>query len=210
MRVGIIGAGNLGGTLGRRLAHLGHDVTFGLRDPMEGVTGVKGGKDLPKSARIASISGAAHEVDAVVLATPWAAVPDAIRQAGSLSGIILIDATNPLSGGLTLDVGPAGESGAERVQRMAPRARVVKCFNTTGFGNIANPLFGGLPAAMFYAGDEAGAKAAVRELVSALGFDPIDAGPLFRARQLEHMALLWISLASGGMGREIAFRVVQR
>lgn len=114
MRVGIIGAGNVGGTLGRRLAQLGHDVTFGLRDPTEGAAGVKGGKDLPKSARTASVSGAAHDVDAVILATPWAAVPDAISQAGSLAGVILVDATNPLSAGLALDVGPAGESASRR------------------------------------------------------------------------------------------------
>jgi 8-hydroxy-5-deazaflavin:NADPH oxidoreductase len=186
MRIAVIGAGSVGGTLGRRWASLGHEVVFGVRRPEEGAAAVKGGSDedggaLPPNASVAA-----------------------------LRGVPLLDATNPLAPGLRLDVGPDGASGAERVQAMAPEARVVKVFNTTGYNNMRDPVYGGAPTVMFHAGDDAGAKAVARELSTALGFDAVDAGPLTRARELEHLALLWISLAAGGMGRDIAFRLVRR
>jgi 8-hydroxy-5-deazaflavin:NADPH oxidoreductase len=218
MRIAIIGAGNVGGTLGRRWAQLGHDVAFGIRNPERGPAAVKGAGDFPPRARIVSPADAAKNVDAVLLATPWGAVGDALKEAGAehgaLDGVVLIDATNPLAPGLKLDVGPDGMSGAERIQARVPRARVVKAFNTTGFDNMQNPVYDGAPSVMLYAGDDAAAKSATRDLVAALGFDPVDAGPLARARELEHWAVLWISLAFGagapGLGRNFAFRLVRR
>ena len=214
MRIAIIGAGNVGGTLGRRWAEMGHDVVFGVREPSKGAGAVKGSGGLPSTAHVAALAESVRGADVVVLATPWGAVPDALRAIGAtdgaLNGIPLFDATNPLGPGLTLDVGPKGESGAERVQALAPGARVVKVFNTTGFDNMANPDYGGAPATMFIAGDDAGAKEKASSLAAALGFEPLDCGALVRARELEHLALLWISLAFGGMGRDIAFRLVRR
>ena len=96
------------------------------------------------------------------------------------------------------------------MQAKAPRARVVKALNTTGFENMREPRYDGAPTAMFVAGDDAAARATARALAADLGFDAIDAGPLVRARQLEHLAVLWISLAMGGMGRDFAFRLVRR
>jgi len=212
MRIAVIGTGNVGGTLGRRWAQLGHEVRFGVRDPERGAAAVKGGDVLPTGATAVTPAEAARGADVVVLATPWDAVSDALRELGpdALHGVVLLDATNPLGPGLALDTGPQGESGAERVQALAPRARVVKAFNTTGFNNMADPVYGGEPTVMFYAGDDAEAKSAVRALVAALGFDAVDAGPLVRSRELERLAVLWISLAFGGLGREIAFKLARR
>jgi predicted dinucleotide-binding enzyme len=91
----------------------------------------------------------------------------------------------------------------------------VKIFNTTGYESMRDPTYGAARSAMFYAGDHAGASAIARELASSLGFDAVDAGPLSRARELEHLAVLWISLAFGGpgvpgMGRGFAFGVLRR
>jgi predicted dinucleotide-binding enzyme len=209
MRIGIIGAGNVGGTLGRRWAALGHDVVFGVRgtpdDALRAIIDGAGGR-----ARAATVGEAARGAEVVVLATPWAAVPDALNAAAPLDGKVLLDCTNPLKPGFTLDVGPGGESGGERVAALAKGARVVKVFNTTGFNNMADPLYGGEPTIMFYAGDDAEAKAVAKRLATELGFDAVDAGPLARARLLEPFALLWITLAVGGLGREIAFRLVRR
>ena len=220
MRIAVIGAGNVGGTLGRRWAALGHEVVFAVRKPGEGAAAVKGGDAaaggaLPPNASVATPPEAVRGARVVLLATPWGAVKDALAAAGAdrgaLDDVVLLDATNPLGAGLSLDVGPNGESGAERVQALVPRARVVKVFNTTGFNNMADPSYGGAPTVMFYAGDDAAAKAIARDLAAALGFDAVDAGALRRARELEHLAALWISLAyAGGMGREIAFRLVRR
>ena len=215
MRIAIIGAGNVGGTLGRRWAAGGHTVVFGLRDPHKGASGVKGGGELPPNASITNPAGAARDADVIVLATPWSEVAGALREIGPLDGKVLIDATNPLGAGMTLDVGPNGASGAERVQALAPGARVVKAFNTTGFDNMRDPHYDGAPTVMFYAGDDTEAKGMVRELVGALGFDPVDAGALVMARELEHFAVLWISLAYGAngaeeLGRSFAYRIVRR
>lgn len=103
-----------------------------------------------------------------------------------VDGVPLLDTTNPLRAGLMIDAGPGGESGGERIQALAPRARVVKVFNTTGFNNMRDPLYEGERTVMFLAGDDAAAK------------------------RIEHLAVLWISLASGGLGRNIAFRLVRR
>ena len=212
VRVAVIGAANVGGTLGRRWAELGHEVVFGLRRPERGAAGVKGGDGLPAGASVAPPEEAVHRAYAVLLATPWSAVPDALRALGdrALGGVPLLDATNPLGPGLALDATLGGGSGAERVQAMAPRAHVVKVFNTTGYDNMRDPSYDGAPTVMFHAGGDAGAKAVARALSSALGFDAVDAGPLARARELEHLAVLWISLAYGGLGRDIAFRLVRR
>ena len=87
---------------------------------------------------------------------------------------------------------------------------MVKIFNTIGYNVMANPSFGSVPATLLYCGDDGDAKSVARDLAAAIGFDPVDAGPLRQARVLEPFALLWISLAFGGQGREIAFRLMRR
>src|SRR6185503_9696166 len=193
MRIGILGAGNVGGTLGRRLAEAGHDVAFGVRQPAKGAA-VKGGDSLPPRARAVSPADAVKGADAVLLATPWGAAQDALRGAGAdrgaLDGLVLLDATNPIQAGFALDVGPNGESGAERIQALVPNAKVVKVFNTTGFNNMQNPAYDGTSTVMFYAGDDAAAKRVAHDLAAARGFDAIDTGNLVQARLLEQFAML--------------------
>lgn len=208
MRIAVIGAGSVGGTLGRRWAQAGYDVVFGVREDGD----VKGG--LPDGARALPVQQAARGAEVVVLAVPFAAVPDALASAAPLDGTIMIDATNPVgrdpSGRLVVDASHGHPSGGERVAALAPGARVVKTLNTVGYNIMAAPELNGARAVMPIAGDDAGANATARELVAALGFEPLDAGPLLRARELEHWAILWISLASGGMGREFAFALHRR
>jgi NADPH-dependent F420 reductase len=215
MRIAVIGAGNVGGTLGLRWAERGHDVVFGIRNPERGASAVKGGDALPAKATVASPDQAARGADVIVLATPWDAVADAIKEVGSLDGKVVFDTTNPLTREMKLDVGPGGESAGERVQAMAKGAKVVKVFNTTGADNMEDPKFDGAATMMFYAGDDAQAKSVARQLATDLGFEPFDAGGLSAARQLEHLAMLWISMAYGlggaeKLGRSFAFRVVRR
>jgi len=215
MRIAVIGAGNVGGTLGRRWAKAGHDVVFGIRNPERGAAAVKGGGAFPAKASVASPEQAAKGADVIVLATPWAAVADALAEIGSVDGRVILDTTNPLTPQMQLDVGPNGESAGERVQAMAKGAKVVKVFNSTGADNMQNPKFEGAPSVMFYAGDDAKAKTLARQLAADLGFDTLDAGGLAAARHLEHLAMLWISLAYGvggaeNVGRGFAFRVVRR
>jgi predicted dinucleotide-binding enzyme len=138
-------------------------------------------------------------------------VQDAIKAAGDLAGKILVDATNPVKPDLSgLALGHT-TSAAEQVARRAPGARVVKAFNTTGAGNMANPRFGGVAASMFLCGDDSAAKRTVAGLAEALGFEPVDVGPLAQARLLEAVAMLWISMAVAfGYGTDIAFKLLRR
>jgi len=190
MNIGILGNGNVGGTLGKRWADIGHQVVFASRDP-------------------ASIEGAA-KADVVVVALPFEAAREVLEPL-DLNGKIVLDATNPLLPNLAGLAVSGTTSAAEQVAQWARGASVVKVFNTTGANNMADPIYNGEAATMFYCGDDAGAKAVAKRLASELGFEAIDAGPLSNARLLEPLAMLWIWLAyPGGQGREMAFKLVRR
>jgi predicted dinucleotide-binding enzyme len=208
MRIGIIGAGSVGGALGRGWTRAGHEVTFGVRD----ASAPKVKSLLEETgAKAASVAEAAAGAEVVVLATPWDATRDAVRHAGGLAGKIVLDCTNPLAPNLAGLTHGFDTSAAEQIASWAPGARVVKIFNTTGADNMTSPEYGGVAATMFYCGDDAEAKATARKLAADLGFDPVDAGSLEQARLLEPLALLWIRLAyAQGMGREIAFKLMKR
>ena len=156
---------------------------------------------------------AAAFADIIVLAMPWPAAETAIRAMGSLKGKVILDATNPLTrgpDGISLEIGHSISAG-EKVQGWAAGASVFKTLNTTGFGNMANPVFNGVKSVMFVAGDDAANKPKVIDLVGQLGFDVVDAGPLRNARLLEAHAMLWIDLALAlGQGRDFAFAIVRR
>jgi len=210
VRIGIIGAGMVGGTLGTRWANAGHQIVWGVRAPsatrVAALCTATG-----HGARAATVAEAAAGAEVIVLATPWRAVPEALAACGDLAGRVLLDATNPLApdrSGLTV---PAGSSGAQEVARLAPSARVVKIFNTVGFNVMADPRFGDQVATMLYCGDDQAAKAVAARLAADLGLEGVDAGPLATAGLLEHAALLWIHLAmSQQLGREIAFVLMRR
>lgn len=207
MKIGVIGTGNVGGTLGRRFAQAGHAVAFGSRKP-ESAEMAQLGRE--SGARIVSPREAAQSAEAIVLATPWPSTAEALGGLGDLAGKIVLDCTNPLKSDLSgLTLGTTS-SGGEQVAEWARGARVVKVFNTVGYGVMANTAFGSESATMLYCGDDAAAKAVARDLAAQLGFDPVDAGPLKQARSLEPLALLWVSLAIGGMGTDIAFRLMRR
>jgi predicted dinucleotide-binding enzyme len=190
MQLAIIGAGNVGGALASAWIRAGHAVTFGVRDPTAPQTG-------PAGARYASVAEATRPAAVVVLATPWQAVAEALAAAGSLAGKVLIDCTNPLrmgSDGLELEIGH-DTSGGERMAALAAGASVFKTLNQTGFANMERAHdFAPLPAIMYVAGDDTARKPMVLSLVSELGFQAIDAGPLKIARLLEPMAMLWIHM----------------
>jgi predicted dinucleotide-binding enzyme len=203
--IAVIGAGHVGSTLGRRFAEAGHRVTYGLRDPESPKYAALTG---PSTSR-ATVQDAVAAASVVLLATPWNATHDAILSAGDLTGKVLIDATNPIGPGMVLTHGTT-DSGAEQVARWAPGAQVVKAFNTIGVEVMANPVFGGRHAALFYCGDDDAACAAVASLATDIGFEPVRLGMLVRARVLEPSALVWIT-ATGALGtREFALGLLRR
>jgi hypothetical protein len=206
MRIGIIGTGNIGGTLGRRWAAQ-HEVVFGTRKPedaeVRALVAAAGA-----TARAAAVREAAAFGDVVAFATPWAATLDIVRSAGDLAGKVVVDCTNPVGAGLRHAL-PEG-SAAEAIAAAAKGARVVKAFNTAGFEVYADPRFGTEAAGLFLCGDDAAAKETVSGLARELGLQPVDCGKLVQARRLEELALLWISLGVQGQGRAHAFRLLRR
>ena len=213
MKLAIIGAGNVGGTLGTAWAQkAGHEIFFGVRNPTSDQTQALV-RRLDGRAQAGTPAQAAAFAEFIVLTTPWNAAETAIRAMADLSGKIILDATNPVAvgpDGLSLEIGHS-ISAAEKVQGWAKGAAVFKTLNTTGFGNMADPVFRGVKSVMFVAGDNAANKPRVIELVAALGFEVVDAGPLRNARLLEAHAMLWIELAiKRGLGRDFAFAIVRR
>lgn len=210
MRVAVIGAGRVGGTLGRRWANSGYEVIFGVRDPnsrkVQALLESAG-----QNARAAGVAQAAAAADVVVFATPWEATQDAVQAAGNLVGKVVVDCTNPgRSDGTGLATGLT-TSGGEQVAAWTKEGRVVKAFNTIFSTVMADPAFGSQKATAFIAGDDAEAKGIVTELGRALGFEVVDTGPLSNARYLEPMAFLIIQVAFGtGLGPNVAFKLLKR
>jgi predicted dinucleotide-binding enzyme len=206
MRIAIIGAGSVGATLGRAWLKHGEDVTWGLRHP-----GDPKYASLPKE-RVKAPAEAVKPAEVVVIATPWSATEAAIKSLGSLAGKTVIDCTNPLGmgpDGLQLVLG-FNTSAGEQVASWTPGASVFKALNTTGAGNMAKAADYPVKPMMLVAGDDAGKKPQVMELVGKLGFEPVDAGPLKNARLLEPFAMTWIDQAmKRGRGRDFAFALVK-
>ena len=212
MKVGILGSGDVGKAFARAFSDLGHRVKIGSRSPekLNDFAAEAGplvtGSTFEETARFG---------DLMVLATLGTATQGAIQLAGPkhFEGKVVLDATNPLTrgpDGISLEIGHSISAG-EKVQGWAAGASVFKTLNTTGFGNMANSVYNGVKSVMFVAGDDAANKPKVIELVSQLGFDVVDAGPLRNARLLEAHAMLWIDLAvARGQGRDFAFAFLRR
>jgi 8-hydroxy-5-deazaflavin:NADPH oxidoreductase len=204
MRIGILGAGNIGGALGRQWAARGHEILFGVRDPQSYTVQILM-NSVPENATTGTMREAAQFGEVVALAVPWQARHEVLGKLGDLTGKILIDCTNRVG-----TDGPDQKlSGAEEIAHAFPRARVVKGFNTLGAESLAHLRFGDQPASTFICGDDAKAKAVVRALGEEIGFDVVDVGSLASAELIESLARLWLEL-SFHMGRDIAFALLRR
>lgn len=209
-RIGVIGAGNVGGNLGVRLSQAGFPVRFGVRDPKSAEVLIA---RCAKDALASGVEEAARSSDIVFLAVPGKVAVDVARSlAGALEGKIVVDCNNPL----TWQDGPVWAPPAEgslaaAIAAAAPGARVVKGFNTFGAEFHADPSLGGTPVSVFFAGDDEEAKKTLSEVATRAGFAPVDAGPLRNAAVLENVAMLWIHLAMvGGQGRNFALNMLKR
>jgi predicted dinucleotide-binding enzyme len=155
MRIGIIGAGRIGGNAGRLLEQAGHEVFLGSRETL---------------AEAASFS------DVVMLSVPWTAVDEVLAKAGPLDGKVVIDTTNPYGSGGVQDLGgrSAGRVNSERMLG----ARIVRAFNTltSGFQSDAAGRSGDDRVVMFLSGDDEEAKRLVGGLIDEIGFAPVDIG----------------------------------
>lgn len=194
MKIGILGSGLMGGTLGRLWAACGHDVTFAYsRDDRRRARMAQ-----EAGGRSGTLSEAIDKADALLLAVHWSRTPEVLEQAGDLSGMTVLNCCVPLdAANETLVVGMT-TSGAEELARQRPRAQWVSCFNTNPSESF-NPVFrrkGQAPAPqVLTCGDHAGAKTRAAGLIRDIGFDPLDCGPLRNARFIEPFAMATVELA---------------
>lgn len=204
----ILGTGRMATTLAHCWLERGHDIILGSRDPE--AARIRLGA-LAEQLAVRDFASAAQDAEVIVLAVPWEAASDVLVACGPLEGKVIIDTTNPWNPTTdSPDVDP-NTSGAEEIARLMPRAHVVKALNGIFWKNLRDPTFSGLRASMFYCGDDDSAKSTVAELALEMKFDPVDCGPLSRARILESMGLLWARLAfEQGMGTDIALTLVRR
>lgn len=194
MKIGILGSGLMGGTLGRLWAASGHDVTFAYS------------RDDSRRARMAAAAGgssgtiaeAARDAEALLLAVHWSRVPEVLEQAGALSGKVMLNCCVPLDAANENLVVGMTTSGAEELARLRPEAHWVSCFNTNPSESF-EPVFrrkGQTPAPqVLMCSDHAGARAVTADLIRDIGFDPLDCGPLRNARFIEPFAMATVELA---------------
>jgi len=200
MKVTLIGSGNMGSGLAKQIVKAGHAL-------------VVSGRNAAKAEELARATGAtfksanaAEGADIVIVATGYPDAVDALRTAGDLAGKVVVDITNPMTADYSaLTIGQT-TSAAEEIQKAFPKAKVVKAFNTV-FAQIlaAGPALDGATVPVYFAGDDAAAKATVKALVDSTGFTAVDAGGLKNARYLEPLAGLNIYFGYGaGKGTAIA------
>jgi 8-hydroxy-5-deazaflavin:NADPH oxidoreductase len=175
--VSIIGKGNMGSVISGIVTNGGNTVeVFNQADADKALTG-----------------------DIVVLAVPYPAVADVLaKRADQLAGKVVVDITNPLNfetfDSLTV---PADGSAAAEIAEALPQSRVLKAFNTNFAATLAAGRVGEVPTTVLIAGDDADAKALLAALITAGGLHAIDAGALSRARELEALGFLQLTLAVG-------------
>ncbi len=209
MNIGIIGAGNIGGGLGKIWASKGHSVLYGVRNPLSPkIQSIV--EETAHGARAVLVKQAAVASEVVVLATPWEAVGEVVFQIADVTGKILIDCTNPIHPNPDWPLAQ-GISAAEEIAQRLPGFHVVKAFNSLGASLLADVTFGTVHADAFICGDHKPSKSVVTSLAKEIGLDSVDVGDLKSAEMLESLAKLWITLAyQQGIGPNIAFKLLQK
>ena len=204
MTIAIIGSGNVGGALAQRWILAGHTVLIGAKYPLseKNITlATQIGEE-----RFTTIENAVKQSEVILIATPPSAIFEVIEQMGDVSGKVIIDATNAVR------QKPAPYETVYHALADKTQAQVVKCFNTTGFENMRNPVYHDKGIDMFMAGDSDTAKQKARQLALDAGFGTCwDFGKGDKVALLEQFALSWINLAiMQGHGRDMAFMLVKR
>jgi predicted dinucleotide-binding enzyme len=205
MNIAIIGTGNIGGTLAKRFADNNHSIFLGVRNTQE----FKGKELLAYSKNISAntISEAVSKAEVIVIAVPAQFAKDAAKSLGDVSGKIIIDTMNGVF------IRPEGFTNtSDAVLANCNTTDVVKCFNTTGFENIANPKYNNRGIDMFTAGSSEKGITVATQLAKEIGFENVyHFGGNDKFNLIEQMALCWINLAiMQKQGRDIAFKIIRR
>ncbi|ODT03876.1 MAG: hypothetical protein ABS52_07245 [Gemmatimonadetes bacterium SCN 70-22] len=199
MQVLIIGTGSMGRGIATRLIAGGNDVTLFDQSPDAARTLAVQLQGAVPGTNVAVAAGAAdavRESHVVILATPYDGTLEIARELRkALDDKVVVDISNPLNATYDALVTSPSTSAAETIRAVLPSsAKLVKAFNTTFAGTLVAGEVAGMPLDVLIAGDDDGAKSKVADLVRGGGMIPIDVGALERARQLEALGLLGITL----------------
>lgn len=182
MTVAIIGTGKMGSGIARLLASKGVKVAIGSRNPPNAAMLAN---EIGAGAQGGGIAAAVKLADVVILAVPYAAAAETIREAGGLVGKVLVDISNPITPDYkALTVGHT-TSAAEEIQKAAPGAKVVKAFNTIFAQLLPVEARKGRTVQVFVAGDDDAAKKVVSDIITKSDFKAVESGPLSNSRYLE-------------------------
>jgi 8-hydroxy-5-deazaflavin:NADPH oxidoreductase len=205
MNIAIIGTGNVGGTLATKWAQKGHRIFLGVNN----TTNFKGAELLSNpNTSVHPVKEAVLQADVILIATPATVAAEVAQSLGDTTGKIIIDAMNVVMGR-----GPAGFTNtADAILANTQTKDVVKCFNTTGFNNMLNPVYGNTAIDAFVAGDSVKGKEVAIQLAKDAGFaECYNVGGNDKFFLMEQFAFFWINLAMmQGLGREIGFKLLKR
>lgn len=200
--IAVLGTGDMGDSFGPRLAELGYRVVYGSRNP-DSDRVKKLISDTGPNASAATSDIAARRADIVFLAIPWEPMEQVIKSLGPMKDKVIVDLSWPASelaedGYWRMTTKP---SGAEVIQSWIPDAKVVKAFGTIGSYVVDDPSLAGGPVSIPIASDHRDAKETVARIAAELGLDPVDAGPLRMAANIEAMMELYMVPLT--QGREV-------
>lgn len=205
MKIAVIGAGNVGGALAAGWARAGHEIVLGARNPADNE--LKALMASNKNISATSVSEATEQAEVILISVPVAAINDVAQALGEVKNKIIIDATNSV-----FQKPEPYAHGVAAFKAITKCEDIVKCFNSTGFENMANPKYGELGIDMFVAGSSQRGKAVAQQLAKDLGFaECYDFGGEDKIALLEQFALSWINLAiMQKHGRGMAFKILKK
>jgi 8-hydroxy-5-deazaflavin:NADPH oxidoreductase len=209
MKIGIIGAGQMGTAMGQYWARRGHELMLSFStDPARLRTAAE---SIAKGTRTGTPTQAAEFADVVLLATPYAISAEALHAAGSLDGKIVLSCVNALKPDFSGMAVGMTSSAAEELARLVPAARFVEAIPP--FAEVlksGSAKFGNDVPSVFCCGDDADAKSVVTQLFREMELDVVDAGPLRNARYLEPAMMLLVQLAYPMQNGPVGLKLLRR
>lgn len=202
MKIAILGAGNIGGTLGKKWLAAGHEVIFGVRNSHSAKT----------SAALENVGGKIRAVDVdealrfgqvILVSVPYSAVPELLTaHAAGMENKTILDATNNFAGPVINNL--------ERIKEKVPSATLYRAFNSLGWEIFANPQFGQVQVDMFYSGPDGAQRQMIEGLITEIGVRPIWVGDNDRATIVDNIGALWVTLVfQRGRSRRIALKLLE-
>ncbi len=199
MNIGIVGAGKIGGTLGRKWANAGHEVTFGVRHPEDHPLGSQAEEI---RASVTSVPDAVRNAEVVTFAVPGTAVATTVADLGKLIQTkVVLDATN--------NIGHDVVNSAEAILSTAPGSHYFRVFNTLGWELLDDPVVGGTQADMVFCGADGPPRVVVEQLIADVGLRPVWLGEVGEADVVDGLLRVWIALSRARGTRRLAFKVLE-